>query len=546
MTRRSWTHARDMASRFSFGNEKRRTKNEERFLAYLVAVVATSAGTAAIAAIDHAIHIPNISLLYLPPILIVAVYFGTLPSLVAATVAVLEYDFFLLQPLYAFTINQVQDILAFVIFVVVALLTSQLAASARQKAESSQRRANESTTLYELGRALMSAHDVQRMLESITQRIVDVFQVDRCAIFVPRDDDRLTMAAETFRSGSRDRASHAAANWAFRRGTEVGIPAAGGTMQQQRLYVPLRTADRIVGAMEVGTRRGESLDADERRLVVSFAAQAALVIAQAQSEEERTRLRVAEESDRLKSALLNAVSHDLRTPLASIKASATTLLLAETSWTAEEGREMLQAIDHEADRLNRLVGNLLDLSRIEAGTLRPVLDWYDVQEVVQTMMPRMRSLIGGRILSVDVQSEIPPVHVDLVRIEELVMNLVENAIKYTPPTSPIELCIRCDRGAVTLAVIDHGPGVPAEQQAQIFEAFYQGKRQGDRAAGAGLGLAICRGVASAHGGAIQIADTAGGGATFTLSLPPSSVMGAGSTGESVAPSGETTGETVAV
>lgn len=499
-------------------------KGWERLIGYGVAVMVTAVGTAVIVALDHVVHIPNASLLYLPAILFTAVYFGTWPSLLAATLAVLEYDFFLLRPIFTFTIAQVADILAFIIFVIVAILTSQLAARARDRAETAQRRATESTMLYELGQALMSAQDVPDILQAITGRIVDVFGVDTCAIFVPGPDDGLVLAAETPSGVERDRGSGATTAWVFRQGSRVWLPAGdSGPLHDQRVYVPLKTADRIVGVMEVGRKRGESLDEDERRLITSFAAQAALVITRAQTDEDRHRLQVAEESDRLKTALINAVSHDLRTPLASIKASATALLLADARWTREEGREFLQAIDHEADRLNRLVGNLLDLSRIEAGVLRPVLDWYHMQEVIDTVVPHIRPLLAGRLFSVDLQPDLPPVSLDLLRVEELIINLVENAIKYSPPHSAIELTVRHGPDGVAIAVIDHGAGVPPESRKQIFGTFERGHGHGDHAPGTGLGLAICRGIARAHGGSLSVEDTPGGGATFVFLLPASHV-----------------------
>ncbi len=486
--------------------------------AYISGILAPSAITIVLVALSHVIAIPNISLLYLPAILLAAVYFGTGPSLLAATVAVIEYDFFLLHPLYTFTIARPEDILAFVTFVIVAVLTGQLAARARERAESAQRRATESTMLYELGRALMSSRDVVEVLESITRRIVEDFGIDRCAMFVPDERGQLALAAETT-VAPRDRASRAAASYAFTEGKQVGLPV-GDRPGGARVYIPLRAGERIVGVMEAGRKRsGEALDADERRLLTSFAAQAALAIARAESEAERHRLTILEESDKLKSALLTAVSHDLRTPLSAIKASATALLLHDAGWTEDEGREFLQTIDHEADRLNRLVGNLLDLSRIEAGVLRPALDWYDVSELVDAVLPRLRALLPDRTIDVRVQPRMPPLHIDLLRIEELLINLAENAARYTPPESPIELALRQDGDGLRIAFVDHGPGIPPSQRRSIFDTFVQGQRHSDRRHGTGLGLAICRGVAEAHGGSVEAEETPGGGATFVLRLP---------------------------
>lgn len=493
-------------------------------LGYGVAVAATFAGTALIVGVNDVVRVPNISLLYLPAILIVAVYFGTWPSLLAATLAVLEYDYFLLQPVFTFSIAKLEDVLAFIIFVIVAVLTSQLAARARDRAQEAQRRATESTTLYELGQALMSAQDVPHLLRAITARMVAVFGVDRCGIFIPDADGRLTLAAETPEGGVRDRAQEATASWVLQKGTQVWLPMGdAGPLDRQQTFVPLRTADRVVGVMEIGRKEGQALDEWEARLVTSFAAQAALVVAQIQSEEARYRLKVVEESDRLKTALLNAVSHDLRTPLASIKTSATALLLSDASWTSEEGRELLQTIDHESDRLNRLVGNLLDLSRIEAGVLRPVLEWYDAREVVEAILSRVGPLLRERDCTVDVQPGLPPMQLDLLRVEELFINLVENVVKYTPAGSPIELRVWRHADGISMAVVDHGPGVRPALRRRIFDTFYQERQHGDRRPGTGLGLAICRGVAQAHGGTIRVEETPGGGATFVFTLPSASV-----------------------
>lgn len=498
-----------------------RAANWRQLSGYPATLAAITLTSVSVGLINRWEHVPNVSLLYLPMILVAAVYFGTGPSLTAATLAVLEFDFFFVPPIHRFTIARAEDILAFGIFFTVAVLTSQLAVRARERAEAAQQRALESSTLYELGQALMSAHDVPQILQAITGRIVGVFAVDHCAIFVPDTEGRPVLAAESPEGIARDRAGEATAAWVLRRGTQVWLPVgAAETLHNQRTYVPLRTADRTVGVMEVGAKQGQPLDDSERKLVVSFAAQAALVIAQAQNAEAQHRLQVVEESDRLKSALLNAVSHDLRTPLSSIKASATALLLTDSRWAEEEGREFLQTIDFEADRLNRLVGNLLDLSRIEGGILRPILDWYHPQEVIDEAMPHIRSLLGTREFTLEMARELPPIQVDLLRMSEVLTNLIDNAVKYSPRETPIELRIWQHERGVSLAVIDHGPGVPIGIRSRIFDAFYQGRRHGDSQRGTGLGLAICRGVAQAHGGTIRLEGTTGGGATFVFTLPP--------------------------
>jgi len=366
----------------------------------------------------------------------------------------------------------------------------------------------------------MEVHDIAQLLQTITDRIVQLFAVDRGAVFLPSGDDRLELTAESVGGDTPRRASGAMARWAFRRGPNPDDLEPAPAVDRHRTYIPLRAGDRTLGIMEVGRKvDGSVLDASERGLLISFAAQAALAVARSRGEEQRQRLQVLEESDRLKSSLLNAVSHDLRTPLASIKASATALLLSDATWTPEESREFAETIVHESDRLNRLVGNLLDLSRIESGALRPVLEWYDLQEVVDAALASLRPYFGGRRILVDVDPAIGPVQLDFTRIESLIVNVLDNALKYTPANTSIEIRGWRGPGGVSLAVVDHGPGVPSAFRARVFERFFRAQEHGDRHPCAGLGLAIFRGVAEAHGGSVRLEETPGGGATVVLSLP---------------------------
>jgi len=481
------------------------------------AIALASLTTAVIALLGHLATIPNISLLYLPGILTTAVYFGTGPSLTAAVLSALEYDFFLLRPAHTLTIAHGQDVLDFVVFILIAVISSQLAAGARARTIAARRQAMESASLHNLAESLI-AGDIGNVLNAITRRVVDVFEVALCAIYTPVSAGGIAVTSRTERtSRAPDRAAHAAAQWAFEHGTEISLPLPTGGKQ---LYIPLRTGEQIVGVMEIGLRADQhDLEQDAYDLVTNFAAQAALLIARNQAVEETRRLRVVEESDRLKTALLSSLSHDLRTPLAAIKASATSLLEKDVDWTGDERDELLRAIDSSADRLNRLVGNLLDLSRIEAGVLQPVLELYTPTEIVETIVPHLRPLVRDRPFEVDVDTALPPIPVDLVRLDQLLVNLVENAVRYTPAGSPIEFRLQADDRAVSIAVADHGPGIARRQGERIFETFFRGQPHGDRTPGTGLGLAICRGIARAHDGTLVVEDTPGGGATFVLTLP---------------------------
>jgi len=491
-----------------------------QLIGYALALSLTSALTAVAVVVTRHTEVPNISLLFIPVILVTAVSFGTGPSLLAATLAVVEYDFFLLEPRYTFTITRTQDVLAFAVFVIVALLTSQLAVRARARAEEASRRARDSAALQKLGQALMVEQALPDVLQAITRHVVETLGIRRCAILTPDATGQLALAAATPQGAALERQSFGVAAWVYRQEEERSLRMTGARC----LYVPLRTADHVVGVMElVPKRSGEALDPHAHRLVTSLAAQTALVIMRARGDEERQRREVLEESDRLKSALLSAVSHDLRTPLASIKTAATSLILPGDHLGSEAGQELLQTINHEADRLNRLVGNLLDLSRIEAGVLHPALDWYAVSEMLDTVLPRIRPLLASRQLSIDVEPGLPAIHIDLLRVEELLMNLVENVAKYSPPRTSVELVVHRESDGMRIAVVDHGAGVSVQQRDRVFRSFQRGCEHSDRHPGTGLGLAICRGIAEAHGGTITICDTPGGGATFVFTLPASHI-----------------------
>lgn len=499
---------------------------------YVLATAMASATTVVVALIDHLIHVPNISLLYVPPILLTAIYFGTGPSLWGAGLSVVEYDFFLVAPAFTLTVNRIEDVLALVVFCSVAVIASQLAVSVRSRAEAAQWRARESRTLYELGQALMFARDIGEVLTRISREVTRTFDAVSCAIYVPKDGESLEVAAGSGSYDPEDREANAAAAYAYSKGSEVSMPGRRSRLSTRSgpaEYVPLRAADQVVGVMGLKLKpSSEGMSAAEHGLLNSVAAQAAVSIARAQTEEQRRRLEILEEEDRLKSALISSVSHDLRTPLASIKASATSLLLADKAWPPEEQRELLTAIDSESDRLNRLVGNLLDMSRIESGALHPRLDWYDVNEVVDAALAQAKPVLAGRIVTTRLSEGPSLVLLDLTLVAQAVANLVDNAARYTDTHVPLEVEARLAGGRLCLAVVDHGSGVPFDQRDRIFKRFSRTSRNGESGPGVGLGLAICRGIAEAHEGTIRLLPTPGGGSTFVLDLPqPSTVAGAG-------------------
>jgi two-component system, OmpR family, sensor histidine kinase KdpD len=282
------------------------------------------------------------------------------------------------------------------------------------------------------------------------------------------------------------------------------------------------TKDRIDGVLEVTGRPGTGVfRAEDQQTLMTFVNQAALALERARLSAEAAQATALTQSDELKSALLAAVSHDLRTPLASIKASATSLLDTSVEWDAQTRHDFLEAIDEETDRLTLMVSNLLDLSRIEGGALRPQKDWYDIDELIVDVRARLAPRTRNHPLIITVEPDLPLLRFDYVQIAQVLVNLIENAVKYTADGTAIVVSAHQVPGAVEVSVHDDGPGIPREHQLRLFDKFYR-VAAATTAPGVGIGLAISKGLVEAHGGTIWVESEPGNGTTFhfTLPLPP--------------------------
>jgi two-component system sensor histidine kinase KdpD len=307
---------------------------------------------------------------------------------------------------------------------------------------------------------------------------------------------------------------------ASRRIRLVGPAKPGASRDKRARVVPIVSGKDRIGALRVLPKRGaaELARGDERLLAIA-AAQLGLTIESARLRKDATEAEVLRRADDLKTELLHAVSHELRTPLASILASAGSLRQRDVEWTDRERDEFAGAIQEEAVRLDRVVGNLLDLSRIENGTLVPHKSWHDVGALVEDVAGRMRPVTSGHSVRVDVPEDLPPVELDYVEIQQVLTNLVENAAKFSPPGSPIGISVARDNGDVRFEVRDHGPGIPAGDRERIFEPFVRLARAGQGPRGVGLGLAIAKRLVEAHAGTIWIDQGVSDGTTIIFTLP---------------------------
>ncbi len=484
------------------------------------------------------------ALSYLVIVLASATLGGLGPGIFASVVGFLTFNFFFLPPFYSFTVGAPQDIVALFVFLIVAGVTSELVGRLQEREREARRRAIESETLSRLSTELIADVTLDTVLATVVEQVTRVFGLESAAILLPDQEGalrvRLAYPADAAGTYVRDREHAAVAAHVFTTGIPAGVgsphrvyrphgPERGGGAMHPRgrriLYVPVRAAHGAVGVMGVAAVRVSDYSADERRLLTTFANQAALAIDRARLIEAATRAAALEEADRLKSALLAAVSHDLRTPLASIKASATSLLQEEIAWDMATRREFLTAIDEETDRLARLVANLLDLTRIQGGALKPEKEWNEIGEVIASVTDRLAPLVQSHLLRVVIAPDLPPVACDFVEIAQVLANLIENAAKYSDPGTEIAVTVDRADEEIRMRVVDHGFGIPQGDVPHVFDTFYRVKREGRarRIGGTGIGLAICKGFIEAHGGTIAVASAVGQGSTFTFTLPLSPV-----------------------
>jgi two-component system sensor histidine kinase KdpD len=538
-------------------------------IGYLAAVVGVALASLFIGIVQMRVHVNNVSLVYLLVVLWLAAAFGRGPAIAASFLAFLAYDFFFIPPLYILTVDDPTEWLSLGALLAVALVGGQMTAAVRQRAHEAQEVQQQTAKLYALAQLTVSKTNPEALFGALAERVLDVFApegVAACAIIVPdAHGNPITQAVapqegplvDALSLSARSRAAQA--RFALEHGSAAGSPVAGGNRgtevrahegERTALYAPLRSGGRVVGVLgiagapdirrlvaalashigaEAQASAGSSIRDPQVTLFAAFCDQIALALDHLALEQEAIHAEALRESDRLKTALLGSVTHDLRTPIASIQAAAGSLLDPEVSWSEAERREFLETIETSADRLGRLVSNLLDLSRLEAGVAIPDKRWYPVGDVIATVLDRLdlAHRTSGRQIDVDVPEDLPLVLMDHAQIEQVLTNLIENALKYSPSDSAIRVQARVvgSPPELEVRVADHGVGIPPNELRAIFGKFYRVQHvrlpwaQQRPPTGTGLGLAISAGIVEAHGGRIWAESQLGRGATFIFRLP---------------------------
>jgi two-component system sensor histidine kinase KdpD len=486
--------------------------------AYVSAAMAVVAASLASWAMFPRFDKLDLAMVYMLAVVFVATRMGRGPSVLAAVLSVAVFDFLFVPPHLTFAVADTRYVVSFAVMLVVGLLVSTLGARAREAAEFARQRERRTQALFALSRDLAGPLDEREIAATGARHVADLLHA-ATVVFLPSSAGDLVPAADPLPAFSRDSRELAVARWAFDHRKSAGADTdtlPGGAA----LYEPLAAGETALGVLGIELLPPvRPLSPDQRELVRALARQIAAPLERARLAASVDAARVAAESERLRSTLLSSVSHDLRTPLAAITGAASGLLV-EPPPLPEARRELAATVLEEAERLNRLVGNLLDMTRLEAGSLEPKREWHSLEELVGSALARVERQARGRRLRAELAPDLPLVRIDAVLIEQALVNLLENALRHgewkgNASAGTVVASARLDGSAVVVSVEDDGPGFSPGDEERVFDKFYRATG----GPGAGLGLAIARAIVTAHGGRIWAERRAPSGAAFRFSIP---------------------------
>lgn len=483
---------------------------------YALAPVATLLASALAWAVSSVLPLPNISLVFLAAVLLVAVRSSLGPALVCAVLSFLTYDFLFIPPNFSFAIQREEDVLTLLFFLLMAALTGNLAARQRRQLQALRDTQEETSELLDLSRKLTAATDRQAVVSAAAQHLLGWNDLQLCLV---NRDGQGGWKVETGGPLQFNEAERAAADWAWQHDQPAGMGT--GTLPFGRWWWwPLSVDDGPLGLLGVCPKAGEVFSVQRRRLLTALSQPLAQALARARLAEDLEAARLHGETEQLRSALLASVSHDLRTPLTSMRGSIDSLLALGEAIPLEDRRELLEGTRDEAERLDRYIQNLLDMTRLGHGALKLARDWVAPADIVGSALNRLRAVLAPLQVSIEVPGELPLLFVHAALIEQALVNVLENAARFSPAHGRLQVSAGADDSEVFFSVSDEGPGIPEDERSKIFDMFYTAAR-GDRGGqGTGLGLAICQGMVGAHGGRISVATgIQARGTCITLHLP---------------------------
>ncbi len=485
--------------------------------AYVLAALAVAAATGIGFLIDLWLPLANISVGFLIAVMLIAMKLGRGPAIFASVASFLSFNFFFTEPRGSFTVSDTQNVLTIVFFLIAAVIVSNLASRVSQQVDAAKTRARRTDILYEFSRKIAAAASRDDVLWAVVHHVAATIR-GKSLVLLP-GKDRLEIAAGYPPEDEISDRDAAAAEWAWANASPAGRGSAT-LPTADWLFLPLRTARGPAGILGVQMEGQELLAPEDSRLLETLADQAAVAIERTVLVADVEAARLATETERLRSALLSSLSHDLRTPLVSILGAATSLINYQDDLSPNDLRDLAHTIQEEAERLNRFVQNLLDMTKLGSGALKPKADWADLLDIVQAAIERARKLLKGRQVKIDIDSALPLLCVDSVLIEQVFFNLLDNAFKFSPPDSTVTLWARQKDRHVLIEVCDQGPGIPAADRERVFDMFYRVEATDKQTAGTGLGLAICRGIIEAHSGTIRAEPGMNGAGTcVVIDLP---------------------------
>ena len=484
---------------------------------YLFALVVLAACSILAYASSGYLEITNVLMIYLVGILAVVIKGGQGPSTFASVLGVLSFDYFIVPPQFHFAPTDTQYVLTLGVILLFTLTISKQMEHNRRQTTILRLKEERTAALFDLSRKLAASQDVDRMLGIAAEHIADIFDC-RVAILMPKADETLTVRAGWAPGFALDPLEQKTAKWTFQSGNIAGKDTSNFSTAGA-LYIALMAAGGPVGILAVQPRdSGQPMSSEQQHLLQALANQIGASFQNVHLSLESQKAHLKAETEQLRSALLSSVSHDLRTPLAVITGSASSLLDPEGHLTEGARQDLARDIYNESERLNRFLSNLLEMTRLSAGKVQLKMEIQPLEEVVGGSLSRLEKKLGGRNVKADLPEDLPMLPLDSLLMEQVFINLIENAAKYTPDGSPIGISAHVRKNMLKVEVADSGPGLPPGDEELVFEKFYRGKSTSHKT-GVGLGLAICKAVVEAHGGRIWAENRPEGGAVFYFTLP---------------------------
>ena len=480
--------------------------------------------------VRNMVEFGSIALLYQLPVVLSAFWWGRWPAYFTGICSVLTYDFLFIPPVYAFSVNDIRHLWSFLTFLIVAFVIGGRTEYLRFEAIDAKMREQNTRALFDFSREIAAVIDLDTIVRQLARRAASALN-RKITVLLPDETERLAVRSEAEPQSDRaaetgpverkrsamNEAELAVAVWAYEhrqiagRSTET-LPGV------HNLYLPLATRDNRIGVLGIYVVE-KLITPEQRRLMEAWAGLAALAIERVKLAEKAREVSLILESDKLRTALLNSISHELRTPLASIIGSSATLIEADSLYSSDERRELLENIRDGSNRMNLILSNLLDTARIESGMMKLKEDWCDVEDMVGSSLRLAGEQLQGRPLDIRIADNLPLIRGDCVLLGQVLINLIDNAAKYSPPGGQIEIRAEILDHSLLVTIADRGLGVPASDLAKVFDKFYRIQHEAGTIPGTGLGLPICKSIVEAHGGRIWAENRDGGGTMFKFSLP---------------------------